>query len=220
MFFDLNDKQSLATKVYKHLRDDILEGRYQTGDFLIETKLADELNVSRTPIREAIKQLEREGLVVSISSRGVMVQGFSGQDIDDIFIIRQLIEGQAAYWAAERIDAAGLNRLAEIIELMELYTRKNDVANLARLDTEFHDIIFSASKSRILGQILTSLHQHAQRARRDNLLRGERPHKSLEEHRAIFNAIEQRKPHEAKVRMDAHVASVKIEHQGNGTSGH
>ncbi len=213
MFFDLDDKQSLTTKVYRHLRDDILEGKYHTGDLLIETKLANELAVSRTPIREALKQLELEDLVTSIPNRGVMVRGFSAQDIDDIFAIRQLLEGQAAYWAAERIDSHALSHLTETIELMELYTRKNDAEKLAKLDTEFHDIIFSACNSRTLKHILASLHQHLQSARRGTLLRTERPHKSLEEHRAIFEAIEQHKPDQAKSHMDAHVASVTSEHK-------
>ena len=66
MFFDLSDKQSLTTKVYNHIRNGILDGSYKDGDFLVETRLAEELEVSRTPIREALKQLELEGLVVSI----------------------------------------------------------------------------------------------------------------------------------------------------------
>ena len=190
MFFDLNDKQSLTAKVYTHIRDDIIEGRYKTGDYLVETKLAEELDVSRTPIREALKQLELEDLVVSIPNRGMMVQGMSSHDIDDIFTVRHLLEGQAAYWAAERIDASNLARLTEIVELMEMYTRKNDAANLARLDTEFHDVIFSASDSRILRHILTSLHQNTRRVRRTSLTVPERPTQSLAEHRAIFEAIE------------------------------
>lgn len=169
MFFDPNDKQSLTAKVYTRIREDIIEGRYKTGDYLVETKLAEELDVSRTPIREALKQLELEDLVVSIPNRGMMVQGMSSHDIDDIFTVRHLLEGQAAYWAAERIDAANLARLTEIVELMEMYTRKNDAANLARLDTEFHDVIFSASNSRILRHILTSLHHNTRRVRRTSL---------------------------------------------------
>ncbi len=183
MFFDLNDKQSLTAKVYTHIRDDIIEGRYKTGDYLVETKLAEELDVSRTPIREALKQLELEDLVVSIPNRGMMVQGMSSHDIDDIFTVRHLLEGQAAYWAAERIDAA----------------------NLARLDTEFHDVIFSASNSRILRHILTSLHQNTRRVRRTSLTVPERPTQSLAEHRAIFEAIEHHRPEDAKMRMEAHI---------------
>lgn len=205
MYLDANDKQSLTAKVLKRIRDDILEGRYTTGDFLVETKLAEELDVSRTPIREALKQLELEDLVVSIPNRGVMVQGISARDADDIYTIRYLLEGQAAYWAAERIDENHLSRLTEIMELMEMYTRKNDASNLARLDSEFHDVIFSASDSRILHHILTSLHQNTLRTRRSSLNSPERSSKSLGEHRTIFEAIEQHRCDDAKALMKAHV---------------
>ncbi|HOG01760.1 MAG TPA: GntR family transcriptional regulator [Clostridia bacterium] len=207
MYFDPNDKQSLTAKVYARIRDDIIEGRYSNGDYLVETKLAEELDVSRTPIREALKQLELEDLVVSIPNRGVMVQGMTSHDIDDIFTIRHLIEGQAAYWAAERIDQKSLVRLTEIIELMEMYTRKNDATNLARLDTEFHDVIFSACDSRVLRHILAQLHQNTRQVRRNSLTTPERPTRSLSEHRRVFEAIEQHKPEEAKAAMEAHVAN-------------
>lgn len=215
MYFDPNDRQSLTAKVYSKVREDILEGRYKTGDYLVETKLADELSVSRTPIREALKQLELEDLVVSIPNRGVMVQGMSKHDIDDIFTIRHLLEGQAAFWAAERIEQDNLSRLMEIIELMEMYTRKNDVANLARLDTEFHDVIYSACDSRVLRHILASLHNNTRQVRRNSLNTPERPSHSLQEHKAIFNAIEQHRPGEAKAAMEAHVANAHSRRVGD-----
>ncbi len=205
MYLDLNDKFSLTEKVFMTIKNDIIEGKYSTGDCLIETKLADDLHVSRTPVREALKQLELEGLVVYTPNRGVTVQGFSQNDLDDIFTVRFLVEGQAAYWAAERIDAKNLSRLAEILELMDMYTRKNDAENLARLDTQFHEIIFEACDSRILKNILSSLHQNLQRARRSSLTEPTRPHKSLAEHRAIFEAIERHDASQAKDLMTAHI---------------
>jgi DNA-binding GntR family transcriptional regulator len=208
MNFDPEDKQSLTSKAYQRIRDDIIEGRNKTGDYLIELKLAEELDMSRTPIREALKQLELEGLVVSIPNRGVMVQGISSHDIEDIFTVRLLLEGQAAYWAAERISEDKLSKLAETLELMELYTRKNDAEKLAKLDTEFHDTLFSASNSRILRHILASLHQNAQRVRRSSLSVPARPHKSLEEHRAIYTAIEEHRADDAKLLMEAHIKNV------------
>ncbi|NCB31561.1 MAG: GntR family transcriptional regulator, partial [Clostridia bacterium] len=81
----MSDKQSLTTKVYKHIRDGILDGSYEIGDYLVETRLADELEVSRTPIREALKQLELEGLVQSFPNRGMLVQGISDDDLYDIY---------------------------------------------------------------------------------------------------------------------------------------
>lgn len=214
MSFDPEDKQSLTSKAYKRIRADIIEGRYHTGDYLIEVKLAEELDMSRTPIREALKQIELEDLVVSVPSRGVMVQGISSRDIEDIFAIRLLLEGQAAYWAAERIGEEKLAKLDETLELMELYTRKNDAESLSRLDTQFHDILFSACDSRILRHILTSLHQNAQRVRRSSLKVPARPHKSLEEHRAIYDAVEAHNAEEAKARMEAHIRNVSHNSEG------
>ena len=215
MYFDPNDRQSLTAKVYSKVREDILEGRYKNGDYLVETKLAEELSVSRTPIREALKQLELEDLVVSIPNRGVMVQGMSSHDIDDIFTIRHLIEGQAAFWAAERIDKENLSKLTEIIELMEMYTRKNDANNLARLDTEFHEVIYSACDSRVLRHILAQLHNNTRQVRRTSLTTPERPSHSLKEHRAIFNAIEQHRPGEAKATMESHIVNAHSRRTGD-----
>ena len=216
MHFDPNDRQSLTARVYEHIREDIIEGRYANGAYLVETKLAEELDVSRTPIREALKQLELEDLVVSIPNRGVMVQGMSSHDIDDIFTVRYLLEGQAAYWAAERIDAANLARLTEIVELMEMYTRKNDVANHARLDTEFHEVIFSASDSRILRHILTSLHRNTRQVRVNSLSTPDRPSHSLSEHRAIFEAIERKDAAAAKDAMESHVRNARKRRSAEG----
>ena len=202
---DSRDNVSLTTKVFRYVRDGIIEGRYQSGDYLVETKLAEELGVSRTPIREALKQLELEDLAEAIPNRGVRVKGISQEDIDDIFTIRHHLEGLAAYWAAQRIKQEQLNQLAEIVEVMELYTRRNDSANLARLDSEFHEIIFSASNSRTLKHILLNLHQNAQHARQSSLMSPARVPKSLEEHKGIFAALEVHDADLAKSRMEKHI---------------
>ena len=178
MFFDLSDKQSLTTKVYNHIRNGILDGSYKDGDFLVETRLAEELEVSRTPIREALKQLELEGLVVSIPNRGSMVQAISENDIDDIFTIRQILEGQAAYWAAQRITQEQMDSLTEKLELMDF---------------------------RMLKHILGSLHQNIRRARTSNLNLPARSNESLEEHRAIFTAMEAKDALAAKKAMEEHI---------------
>ena len=207
MFFDTSDKQSLTTKVYNHIRDGILDGTYPIGGYLVETRLADEMEVSRTPVREALKQLELEGLVDSIPNRGMRVQGITDGDLDDIHTIRLLLEGQAAWWAAQRVDQEHLDRLAEILELLELYTRRNDVGQLAKLDCAFHDVIYDAARSRMLKHVLTSLHQNARRGRRSSLTAPSRPHYSFQEHQAIFRALEKHCPEEAKAAMEQHIAN-------------
>ena len=208
MYFDPGDKQSLTAKVYGHIRDGIIDGTYINGELLREISLAEKLGVSRTPIREALKQLELEGLVTSIPNRGVVVKGLSEADVLDIFVIRRLLEGQAAYWAAVRITQGQLDRLTEVLELLELYTRKNDVPQIARWDTEFHDVIYTASNSRMLKQILASLHQNIRMARRSSLNVPARPMESLTEHQAIFAALEKHDAEEAKCAMERHVGNV------------
>lgn len=172
----------------------------------METRLAEELGVSRTPIREAIRQLELEGLVVSIPNRGVFVQGISKQDIDDIYTIRHLIEGQAVRWAVERIEEEELKELEEIVELMEYYTRKKDFEQLAKLDTRFHDVIYDACKSKVLRHTLSSLHHYIQKARLHSLKVPHRALDTLHEHRAILDAIERHDPEDAETLMAQHIS--------------
>ena len=94
-FYDSKDYSSLSEMVYRNLRDGIAEGKYKTGDCLVEMKIAEELGVSRTPVREALKQLELEDLVVSHPNRGVVVKAFSSEDLQDVSTIRHLLEGCA-----------------------------------------------------------------------------------------------------------------------------
>ncbi len=206
-FYDSRDYASLSNKVYTSLRDGIAEGRYKTGDCLVEMKIAEELGVSRTPVREALKQLELEDLVVSQPNRGVVVKGFSSEDLQDVSTIRHLLEGQAAYWAAERIGAEQLKQLREVIELMEFYTQKNDIEHLVRLDTRFHEIIYEASGSRTIKHILASLHHNIHKARQSSLTVPDRAACSLQEHKSIFAAIERHDAPAAKEYMEEHVAT-------------
>jgi DNA-binding GntR family transcriptional regulator len=204
--YDSKDYASLSEKVYRSLRDGIAEGRYQTGDCLVEMKIAEELGVSRTPVREALKQLELEDLVVSHPNRGVVVKGFSNEDLRDVSTIRHLLEGQAAYWAAQRVTPDQLAELKEVVELMEFYTQKNDVEHLVRLDTRFHELIYEASGSRTIRHILASLHHNIRKARQSSLNLPDRAPRSLSEHIKIYHAIETHNAPAAKEYMESHVA--------------
>ena len=206
--YDSKDYSTLSDKVYRYLRDGIAEGKYKTGDCLVELKIAEELSVSRTPVREALKQLELEDLVVSQPNRGVVVKGFSDEDFRDVLTIRHLLEGQAAYWAAERINPEQLAQLREVVDLMEFYTQKNDVEHLVRLDTMFHEIIYEASNSRTIKHILTSLHHNIHRARQSSLNIPARPGSSLAEHQKIYGALEHHDSAAAKRYMEEHIATV------------
>ena len=205
MVFEPGDKQSLTAKVYDYIRNGILDGSYKDGDYLVETRLADELQVSRTPIREALKQLELEGLAMSMPNRGVVVKAISQSDIDDMYNIRQILEGLAASWAAQRRTQEQLDALSEKIDFMDFYTGRGGAEQLSRLDNEFHELIYKACDSRMLSHILASLHQNTRSARTSSLTVPSRPNDSLKEHKAVFAAIKAGDPEAAKEAMENHV---------------
>lgn len=211
MFFDEYDgsgQYSLTAKAFHHLKNDILKGKYKPGESLVETKLAKELGVSRTPVREAIRLLEFEGLVVNIPNKGTVVQGISARDIEDIYTIRTLIEGLAARWAVEKITEEEMAHLEESLDLMEFYAAKGDLESVAKLDTKFHEIIYRACKSRPLWQILLNFHDLAQRARSLSITTAGRIEKTLDEHRKIVQAFRDKDPEAAEKAMTAHVLGV------------
>lgn len=201
---------SLRSRVFSHLQNDILNGFYEPGESLIETKLSEELGVSRTPIREALRQLELEGLVQSIPNKGVIVKGVSPQDIRDIYTIRMLIEGLAARWAAEKITDEELQELKDTVDLEEFYTARNDYSHLLQSDTKFHDIIFKASKSKPLTHTLSTFHHYVQKARKISMSSPGRAMKVLNEHKAILQAIIDKDAQKAERLTTEHVSNASI----------
>jgi len=206
MISDLQDAgYSLRTKIYNQLKNAILNGIYKPGESLIEMKVAKEMGVSRTPVREAIRQLELEGLVSSIPNKGVVVEGVTEQDVEDIYTIRKMIEGLAARWAAEKITVEQLKEMKDVLDLMEFYTEKGEIDKVSELDTQFHDIVFRACDSRPLESVLTNFHHFIQRARLVSIKSAGRAPVSLEEHRNIYSALSNHNPDEAEKAMVSHV---------------
>lgn len=201
---------TLRGKVFSQIQNDILNGLYQPGESLIETKLSEEMGVSRTPIREAIRQLELEGLVQSIPNKGAIVKGISAKDIEDIYTIRMLIEGLAARWAAEKITPGELEELKEAVELEEFYTTKNDLSHLLRFDSRFHDIIYRACKSKPLMHTLSTFHHYVQKARSISMNSPGRAGQVLEEHKAILKAIIDRDADRAERLTTEHVRNASL----------
>lgn len=201
---------SLRAKVFYHIQNDILNGVYKPGESLTEKKLCDELGVSRTPIREAIRQLELEGLVQSIPNKGAVVTGISTKDIEEIYIIRMMIEGLAARWAAENITPEELEELKEAVDLEEFYTMKNDREHILKFDSRFHDILFKASKSKPLMHMLRTFHHYVQRARNASFESPGRAKKVLEEHKAILDAIIEGDAEKAERLTNEHVSNANV----------
>lgn len=186
---ELNDSHSLRANVYRKIEEAILDGSLRPGDALIEQKLSETLGVSRTPIREALRQLELQGMVKNIPNRGCFVVGFSKKDILDMYAIRIRIESLAARWAAQNITSEELEKLQEIVDLQTFYVERGDTLQVWSLDNRFHELIFTACRSRMLRDTLSSLHRHIQRSRELSVKTAGRATLSVAEHRSILEAI-------------------------------
>ena len=148
------DNHLLSSQVYRRIRDGILSGKYAVETELKEKAIGDELGVSRTPVREALRQLELEGLVSIIPNKGAYVVGVSLEDIHDIYEIRSLLEGLCAKWAAKNITPELLTELEENICLSEFHESKQNFEQMVSLDNRFHEILYEASGSRELKKVL------------------------------------------------------------------
>ncbi|MCA0386822.1 MAG: GntR family transcriptional regulator [Firmicutes bacterium] len=207
LFDQKKENKSLTSLIFEKIREDILNGRYVSGDKLVEIKLADELGVSRTPVREALKQLELDGLVDNIPNRGVVVKGISKEDIDDILTIRLCIEGLVGQWAAERILDHEVKELEEIFDLMEFYSHKGDVDKLFELNTKFHETLYQTTKSRYLEGVLNDFQLFIKTARNNSLRSSGRMQHALDEHRAILTALKNHDVEGARQALVMHIAN-------------
>ena len=202
---------SLGGRVFQKIREDILNGKYKENDELRENTIGKELGVSRTPVREALRQLELEGLVTIIPNRGAYVTGISHKDIWDIYVIRSMLEGLCARWAAKNITDAQLDELEETTLLSEFQMKKESgfsAEQVAALDGRFHSILYEASGSRILDHVLTDFHNYVQTARRSSVVSEDRARKSIREHRQILRAIKDRDEEMAEQLANEHIMHV------------
>ncbi len=202
---------SLGGRVFQKIREDILNGKYKENDELRENTIGKELGVSRTPVREALRQLELEGLVSIIPNKGAYVTGISHKDIWDIYVIRSMLEGLCARWAAEHITESQLDELEETILLSEFQMKKESgfsAEQVALLDSRFHSILYGASGSRILSHVLTDFHNYVQTARKSSVVSEDRARKSIREHRQILRAIRDRDGEMAEQLANEHIMHV------------
>ncbi len=179
---------SLADQVYDRLENDIIQGVYVKGEILTELKLAEQLGVSRTPIREALRRLEQERLITD-AGKGSRVIGISEDDVLDIMNIREHAEGLATYYATLNMTKDGLQELKHIIDLMDFYYDKWDVEHLRRADDDFHDAICRLSKRTVIKDTLVPLHRKTRRYRKIAMEDKARATCTLQEHHEIYDAI-------------------------------
>ena len=208
-YLDSERTSNLTEKVYHRLREGILAGQYAEGEALTELGVAKELNVSRTPVREALRQLELEELVELRPNRGAIVKGISADDIRDIYEIRSVIESMAAGRAAEEASEEELDSLEETLDLTQFYLDRKNYDKLKEMDGQFHQQLYEMCKSRMLRHILADLHNYVGRTRGASLKTEGRAQASIMEHRAILEALRAGDAALAKERMNAHVKNTQ-----------
>lgn len=202
---EVTDKFSLRGRVFHHLREDILSGKYKEGDELKEVAIGEELGVSRTPVREAFRQLELEGLIQIIPNKGAYVTGITEKDVKDIYMIRSLLEGLCARWACEHITDEQMEEMEENIYLSKFHAQKGHLEQLAELDNRFHEILYEACNSKMLEHQLRDFHEYVLRVRKKTLANVNRGPKSNEEHELLMEAIKAKDTDKAEKLANIHM---------------
>lgn len=202
---EVTDKYSLRGRVFHKIREDILNGKYKENDELREAAIGEELGVSRTPVREAFRQLELEGLISIVPNKGAYVTGITSKDIADIYMIRSLLEGLCAGWAAEKISEEQLQEMEENVYLSEFHAQKGHTEQIAVLDNRFHEIMYEACDSKMLEHSLKDFHQYVYRVRKQTLAQDSRGNASNHEHREIMEAIKEHNSEKASKLAKLHM---------------
>lgn len=191
------------------LQKDILTGKLKPGQKLTEQNLCETYGVSRTPVREALRQLETDGLVENILNRGAFVIGMTDQDYEDMFELRKAYEIQAVKWAIERISEEEMDRLEETFEFMEFYTLRNDIEKMLTINNGFHQVIYEASHNRMLQKLLASYQNYLRYKGMDSVYDDNYLTTVLEEHRAIFKAFKDKDVKAGALAMEVHINRAK-----------
>ncbi len=197
----------LRDVVFKKLRQEILLGKLLPGERLMEIHLAQRLGVSRTPIREAIRKLELEGLVTMIPRRGAEVAQISGKDLKDVLEVRTSLERLAVRLACERITDEQLSELHEACEHFAAVTRTKDMTAITQADVELHDVIFRSTGNRKLEQMISNLSEQMYRYRFEYIKDASYHTLLIEEHERIYQSIASRDCERAEQEISDHITN-------------
>ena len=203
----MEDYQFLPLRdvVFNTLRQAILRGELKPGERLMEIRLANQLGVSRTPIREAIRMLELEGLVIMIPRKGAQVAQITEKDLNDVLEVRLGLEELATRFACERIRSEALGDLYRASRKFESLLETDDLQALAKADVEFHDIIYQATDNARLVQLLNNLREQMYRYRIEYLNDVKARRSLVEEHDALWEALKERDLERAQMIMREHI---------------
>lgn len=205
----MNEYLPLRDVVFQTLRQAILRGELEPGERLMEIHLADRLGVSRTPIREAIRKLELEGLVVMIPRRGAIVASITEKDLKDVLEVRRTLEIMAVEMACDRITPEILAELKAAGEEFQKLKDSSDFTSLAAADVKFHDLIYAATDNQRLISILNNLREQMYRYRLEYLKDRDSHERLNNEHQEIYEAIRNGNKDVVKAAIGQHIDNQK-----------
>ena len=201
----INEYLPLRDIVFQTLRKAIITGELQPGERLMETQLGEKLGVSRTPIREAIRKLELEGLVVMVPRKGAQVAQFTEKDIQDVLEVRAALEALAARLACSRMDDRSFLKLQLAIAEYSYAAKNKDLETMIEKDVEFHDIICSATQNDKLIQLFNNLKEQVNRYRITYLKNVEDSETVVAEHNEILRALQNKEEDVASKLASKHI---------------
>ncbi len=205
----LEGYQPLRDMVFDVLMSAIMQGQLSPGERLLEVQLADEMGVSRTPVREAIRRLELEGFVVMVPRKGAYVAGLSINDVEEVYEIRTVLETLAVRLAAQRMQPADYAQLDDLSEKMRATWQEGNVDNWVSLDASFHELLYKFSRNERLVAMMNNIMEQLSRYRIISLANVEVRHNSLSEHQELIEALKRRDSEAAATAVAMHIENTK-----------
>ena len=199
---------TLADRVFDRLERDIISGVYKKGEILTELRLVEELGVSRTPIREALRRLGQERLIRE-GPKGSVVLGITKRDLEDILLMRVRIEGLVAYFAAQNRTQEQLDEMLHTLELQEYYVSRGDTPHVVEMDVRFHDLIYAMADHQMLTDALEPMLRKIMKFRRESMDILSRAERSAREHRKLYETIAAGERDRAESLMTYHVENAR-----------
>jgi len=185
-------KENLSNQVFEQVKEIIVRGEIPAGKRMIESEIAASMGISRTPVREAVHKLEAEGLLKPLPRGGYVVRGLSLPDIEETFEIRSILESFAAYLAANRHSSKEILPLEKKMEEFQRYLDRDDLKELTRINTEFHELLYALSRSQRLIKMINDLRDEIYFLRKIILNSVDMARLSNKDHREIIKAIKRR----------------------------
>ena len=202
---EIDEYIPLRDVVFNTLRSAIITGELSPGERLMEIKLANELGVSRTPVREALRKLEREGLVITTARKGAEVAPINERDLKEVLEVRKSLESLACQLAAQKITPEQVEELSAMNSSIAQAIEENDIEAITQLDIDFHEVIYQITENRRLIDILHQLKEHILRYRLQYIKDMKNKKNIVEEHKKIISALESHNPKASRREIERHI---------------